>query len=127
MTREDFRRELGDAMDSISGSPDPALSDRVRAALVEAPERRAAIAGDKPRRVAARPPIALLLHQAEANEGLIAGDEHPALAEVVFVVEADVSHGDYMASFWSPWNAGAAGRRDGPWCNAPLPTGGGIV
>jgi hypothetical protein len=40
MTREDFRRELGDAMDSISGSPDPALSDRVRAALVEAPERR---------------------------------------------------------------------------------------
>jgi hypothetical protein len=40
VTREDFRRELGDAMDSISGSPDPALSDRVRAALVEAPERR---------------------------------------------------------------------------------------
>ena len=40
MTREDFRRELGDAMDSISGSPDPALSDRVRSALVEAPERR---------------------------------------------------------------------------------------
>jgi hypothetical protein len=38
MTREDFRRELGDAFDSISGSPDPALSDRVRAALVEAPE-----------------------------------------------------------------------------------------
>ena len=40
MTREDFRRELGDAFDSISGSPDPALSDRVRSALVEAPERR---------------------------------------------------------------------------------------
>ena len=40
MTREDFRRELGDAFDSISGSPDPALSDRVRAALVEAPEHR---------------------------------------------------------------------------------------
>ena len=40
MTREDFRRELGDAFDAISGSPDPALSDRVRSALVEAPERR---------------------------------------------------------------------------------------
>ena len=40
MTREDFRRELGDAFDSISGPPSPALSDRVRSALVEAPERR---------------------------------------------------------------------------------------
>ena len=40
MTREDFRRELGDAFDSISGSPDPALSERVRSALVEAPEQR---------------------------------------------------------------------------------------
>ena len=40
MTREDFRREIGDAFDSISGSSSPALSDRVRAALVEAPEHR---------------------------------------------------------------------------------------
>jgi hypothetical protein len=40
VTREDFHRELGDAFDGISGSPDPALSERVRAALVEAPERR---------------------------------------------------------------------------------------
>jgi hypothetical protein len=40
MTREDFRRELGDAFDSISGSPDPALSERVRSAIVEAPEQR---------------------------------------------------------------------------------------
>lgn len=40
MTREDFRREIGDVFDSISGSPSPALSDRVRGALVEAPERR---------------------------------------------------------------------------------------
>src|SRR6266850_1598266 len=40
MTREDFRREIGDAFDSISGSPSPALSERVRSALVEAPERR---------------------------------------------------------------------------------------
>jgi len=36
VTREDFRREIGDAMDSISGSPTPALSERVRSALVEA-------------------------------------------------------------------------------------------
>jgi hypothetical protein len=40
MTREDFRREIGEALDSISGSPSPALSDRVRSALVEAPEHR---------------------------------------------------------------------------------------
>jgi hypothetical protein len=40
MTREDFRRELGNAFDSISGSPSPALSDRVRSSLAEAPERR---------------------------------------------------------------------------------------
>ena len=40
MTREDFRRELGDAVDSISGPPDPALGERVRAALVHAPEQR---------------------------------------------------------------------------------------
>jgi hypothetical protein len=40
VTREDFHREMGDAFDSISGSPDPALPERVRAALVEAPEER---------------------------------------------------------------------------------------
>ena len=40
MTREDLRREIGNAFDSISGSPDPALPERVRAALVEAPEQR---------------------------------------------------------------------------------------
>jgi len=40
VTREDIRREIGNAFDSISGSPDPALPERVRAALVEAPEQR---------------------------------------------------------------------------------------
>ena len=40
MTREEFRRDIGDAFDSISGSPDPALSERVRSALVEAPEQQ---------------------------------------------------------------------------------------
>ncbi|MDQ6880368.1 MAG: hypothetical protein M3082_22220 [Candidatus Dormibacteraeota bacterium] len=39
MTREDFRRELGDAFEAISGPPSRDLSDRVRSALVEAPER----------------------------------------------------------------------------------------
>jgi hypothetical protein len=40
VTREDFRREIGDAFDSISGSPDPALPERVRVGLQEAPEQR---------------------------------------------------------------------------------------
>ena len=40
MTREDFRRELGNAFDAISGSPSPALSDRVRSGLADVPERR---------------------------------------------------------------------------------------
>ena len=43
MTREDFRRELGSAFDAISGSPSPALSDRVRSSLADAPERRGPI------------------------------------------------------------------------------------
>jgi hypothetical protein len=43
VTREDFRRELGSAFDAISGSPSPALSDRVRSALDDAPERRGPI------------------------------------------------------------------------------------
>jgi hypothetical protein len=43
VTREDFRRELGNAFDAISGSPSPALSDRVRSSLAEAPERRGPI------------------------------------------------------------------------------------
>jgi hypothetical protein len=43
VTREDFRRELGSAFDEISGSPSPALSDRVRSSLAEAPDRRGPI------------------------------------------------------------------------------------
>ena len=60
--------------------------------LVEAAERRAAIAGDIAGGVEAGAAVALLLHQAEAHERLKAGDEDPALGEVVFVVEGDVSH-----------------------------------
>jgi hypothetical protein len=40
MSNEDFRREINSAIDSISGSPSPALRDRVRSSLAEAPERR---------------------------------------------------------------------------------------
>jgi hypothetical protein len=43
VTREDFRRELGSVFDAISGSPSPALSDRVRSALADVPERRGPI------------------------------------------------------------------------------------
>jgi hypothetical protein len=43
VTREDFRRELGNAFDAISGSPSPALSDRVRSSLADVPERRGPI------------------------------------------------------------------------------------
>jgi hypothetical protein len=43
VTREDFRRELGSAFDAISGSPSPALSDRVRSSLADVPERRGPI------------------------------------------------------------------------------------
>lgn len=40
MGREDFRRELRDGFESISGAPDAGLPARVHAALVEAPEKR---------------------------------------------------------------------------------------
>ena len=40
MSNEDFRRELNSAFDDITGSPSPALRDRVRSSLTEAPERR---------------------------------------------------------------------------------------
>jgi hypothetical protein len=40
VSRDDFRRELGSAFDDIAGSPSPALSDRVRSAVSEAPERK---------------------------------------------------------------------------------------
>jgi len=38
--REDFRRELRDGFESISGAPDAGLQARVHSALVEAPEKR---------------------------------------------------------------------------------------
>ena len=37
---DDFRRELNNVFDEVSGAPSPALRDRVRSAVVEAPEAR---------------------------------------------------------------------------------------
>ncbi len=57
--------------------------------LVEPAERRTAIAGDVARGVEARAPVAFLLHQAEADDRLIAGDEDRRFPEVVFVGKRD--------------------------------------
>jgi hypothetical protein len=40
VSNENFRRELGHVFDEMSGSPSPALSDRVRSSLADVPERR---------------------------------------------------------------------------------------
>ena len=66
------------------------LARRAHELLVEAAERRAAITGDVARSIQSGAPVALLLHQREAYQRLIAGDEDPALGEVVLVVERDV-------------------------------------
>jgi hypothetical protein len=58
--------------------------------LVEAAERRAAIAGDEAGRAQAGAAVALVLHQAKADQRLKAGDEDPALRQIVFIVECDV-------------------------------------
>src|SRR3954464_8265478 len=43
--------------------------------LVESAERQTTIAGDEPRRVQPRPPVELLLHEAEPDQRLVAGRE----------------------------------------------------
>ena len=58
--------------------------------LVEAADRGAAVAGDEARRVEAGEPVALPLHQQQADDGLGAGDEDAILREIVLVVERDV-------------------------------------
>jgi hypothetical protein len=40
LSKDDFRRQLNDAFDDIAGSPSPALRDRVRSSISEAPEER---------------------------------------------------------------------------------------
>ncbi len=57
--------------------------------LVEGAERGTAIAGNVARGVEAGAAVALLLHQAEAHQGLEAGDEDAVVSEVVLVVEAN--------------------------------------
>src|SRR5579864_4182707 len=56
---------------------------------VEAAERRTAVAGDETRGIAAVAAVQLLLHQAEPDQGLEAGDENPRLGKIVFIVERD--------------------------------------
>src|SRR5262249_33166767 len=57
---------------------------------VEPAERRTPIARHVARGVEPGALIALMLHQAGADQRLIAGDEHAALGKIVFVVEGDV-------------------------------------
>lgn len=40
MSNENFRRELGHVIDEMTGSPSPALKDRVRSSIAQAPEQR---------------------------------------------------------------------------------------
>ena len=58
--------------------------------LVEPAERRAAIAGNEACRIEPGAPVALPLHEAEADQRLESGDEDPALAEIELVIEADL-------------------------------------
>ena len=67
----------------------PAALRRAPELLVEPAERRAAVAGDVAGGALADAAVARLLHQGEADDRLRAGEEDPALAEVVFVVEGD--------------------------------------
>ncbi len=57
--------------------------------LVEAAERRAAVAGDVAGGIEAGAAVALLLHQQGADQRLVAGHEDAGLGQVVFVVEAN--------------------------------------
>jgi hypothetical protein len=69
---------------------------RAHEGLIDAADRRAAIAGDIARRVEPGAPVELLLHQRQAHHGLRPGDMHPRLREIVFVVEA-IGHGPSVA------------------------------
>src|SRR5882672_10121532 len=66
-----------------------ALEMRARApqALVEAAERRAAVAGDEARGVEARAHVALALQHHQTDQCLRAGEEHAAALERVLVVQ----------------------------------------
>ena len=70
--------------------------------IVEPAERRAAVAGDVAGGIEAGAAVALLLHQAHAHQRLIAGDEHPALGQIVFIREGYVPerHRAFVRDRW---------------------------
>ncbi len=76
--------------------------------LIEAAERRAAVAGDIAGGVEPGAPVQLLLHQQGADQRLVAGHEDVALGEVVLVVEADgmEGHGALPCAFERKITAG---------------------
>jgi hypothetical protein len=58
--------------------------------VVEATQRRAAVARDIARGVETRPLVALVLHQRQTHQRLIAGNEDATFRQIVLVVELDV-------------------------------------
>src|SRR5262249_25958095 len=86
-------RSRGDVLIEAGLETDVVFIERALRAdelLVECAERGTAIARDIPRRIEAGAAVTLLLHQAESNDGLEAGDEDAALGEIVFVVERNL-------------------------------------
>ncbi len=67
--------------------------------LIEPAERGAAIAGHIAGGVEATRRVQALLHHRQANDGLASADVNPLLAEIVFVVEADLGKGHGTTSF----------------------------
>src|SRR5215211_7637494 len=83
------RKVLVDAglEDNVVGSQDLGGAHEL---LIEAAQRRAAITRNVPRRVEAGAAVALLLHQSEPHQCLVAGHEDAAAGEGILVVERDV-------------------------------------
>ena len=80
--------------------------------LVEPADRRAAIARDEARGVEAGEPVALALHQQQADDGLRPGDEDPVLGESYLSSRATSRSGTPASAIGRPpqgINAGSAG------------------
>ena len=67
------------------------MAARAHELLVEAAERRTAIAGEIACGVQTRLPVTRFLHQNGADQRLVAGHKHVRLVQIVFIVEADGS------------------------------------
>ena len=83
----------GDVLVDAGLEADVVFVERARGAdelLVEGAERGAAVSGDVAGGVEPGVAVALLLHHAQPHDRLEAGDEDPALGEIVLVVERDV-------------------------------------